>query len=376
MGKKERLSNFELLRILAMIAIVGHHYGLHGVVLTTTNNISTFTQGTGINKYIISFLIANGKYPIGLFFMITGYFLIKHEKSSIKKVLLECIYYGLFFAICAIVFMFIPYTNVFYGGKGALLKQGAVSISSCITIGWWFATAYIILILILPLLNKAVARLTKNGLKVLIFIFYLLMCIDLYYSGWYANIEMAICFYLFGGYLRLYSPTKLRLKRKFIYILMIIGLLVLSSVLLLHSYTLTYNPEAKYYGIIRFILAYYWVFLYYPIFQPLLCYFVFKVFESIHIRSRIINNISKTVFGVYLIHDSNFLRPFIWSQIFKVNTVQFFNKNLLIYAIGTILIVFIAGALIDSIRILFFEKKMENAHTSICNYCSKKFIKE
>lgn len=374
MGKKERLSNFELLRILAMIAIVGHHYGLHGLIATTVNNMSIFIQGTEINRYIISFFIANGKYPIGLFFMMTGYFLIKHEKSSIKKVFLECVYYGILLAICAFVFMFIPFTNVVYGGNGALVKQGIQSFLSSITNGWWFATTYIILMLIIPLLNKAVTHLNKNGFRAMIFVFYLLMCIDMYFGG-YANIEMAICFYLFGGYLRLYSPNKLTFKKRFLYIIIIIGLLALGTFLLYHSYMAAYDPKAKYSGIIKAFLINYWSYLYYPLFQPLLCYFVFKVFESIHIRSKIINNISKTVFGVYLIHDSNLLRNLIWGQIFKVSKVQFFSKNLLIYAIGTILIVFIAGALIDSIRILLFEKKMESAYDHICNYCSKKFVK-
>lgn len=375
MGKKERLSNFELLRILSMIAIVGHHYGLHGVINTTTNNASTFLQGTELNRSIVSFLVANGKYPIGLFFMMTGYFLINHNKSSIKKVLLECIYYGLLLALCAVVFMFIPYTNTLYGGKNALLQQGIMSILTSVTNGWWFTTTYIVLILIIPLLNKAVTHLNKSGLKAMIFVFYLLMCIDFYYVGSYVNIEMGICFYLFGGYLRLYS-NKLTLKRRMQYIIIIIGLIVLSTFLMYHSYILNSDPKAVYSGFNRIVLANYWNYLYYPFFQPILCYFVFKVFESIHIKSRIINNISKTVFGVYLIHDSNLLRNLIWGQIFKVSSVQFFSKNMCLYAIGTILMIFVVCSLIDSIRILLFEKKMENAYDGICNYCSKKFVKE
>ena len=76
--KKERLSNFELLRIIAMIFIVLHHYTYYGNLISASNNI--------INKYIAVFIIVLGKVGVNIFILITGYFQI-NQKFKFKKVI-------------------------------------------------------------------------------------------------------------------------------------------------------------------------------------------------------------------------------------------------------------------------------------------------
>ena len=45
--------------------------------------------------------------------------------------------------------------------------------------------------------------------------------------------------------------------------------------------------------------------------------FIFSYFKNSHFNSRIINYIAGSMFGVYLIHEDSFVRPFIWQNIFS-----------------------------------------------------------
>ena len=69
--KSNRKSNIELLRILAMIMIIAHHYCLYG----GWNKIS----GLSLNNAILDFLIIGGKVGVAIFILIAGYFGIKSE---------------------------------------------------------------------------------------------------------------------------------------------------------------------------------------------------------------------------------------------------------------------------------------------------------
>lgn len=94
--EKTRQSNFELLRIIAMIMIVSSHLACHGVQHVLDSNLAyvAYNGGTFVNKIFTSFLNPAGTVGVALFFMITGFFLCKKEKGSIKKVALESAFYS------------------------------------------------------------------------------------------------------------------------------------------------------------------------------------------------------------------------------------------------------------------------------------------
>lgn len=88
--KTVRNSNFELLRILAMIMIVAHHFAVHSAL-----DVSTMSYA---NNLWISFLRNGGKLGVNIFIMISGYFLIsskKYKSSNILKLYLKMLIYGL-----------------------------------------------------------------------------------------------------------------------------------------------------------------------------------------------------------------------------------------------------------------------------------------
>lgn len=67
---KKRISNFELLRIIAMFMIVLHHAIVHGVWLSNKHIIMTPL----VDATIYNFFAMGGEIGVYLFVMITGYF--------------------------------------------------------------------------------------------------------------------------------------------------------------------------------------------------------------------------------------------------------------------------------------------------------------
>lgn len=85
---------------------------------------------------------------------------------------------------------------------------------------------------------------------------------------------------------------------------------------------------------------------------------------------KLLNIISSTTFGIYLIHDNFLMRKFIWGEYFKVYE-HFKDTNLLFYSLKIIILVFIICSLLDFIRqklfifsvdkiILITENKIKN----------------
>lgn len=74
----KRQSNFELLRIFAMLFIIGHHFSVHSGFVFSDSSIS-------IERVWLQFISMGGKLGIDLFIMISGYFLIKVQSIKISK---------------------------------------------------------------------------------------------------------------------------------------------------------------------------------------------------------------------------------------------------------------------------------------------------
>ena len=100
--KTERASNFELLRIIAMLMIVAAHYAGHGirhVLYPSTGTI--WLTGNLINRAFTSFLIPGGKIGVGIFFALTGYFMIdkEYKLQRLFNLILEVYFYSLLMLI-------------------------------------------------------------------------------------------------------------------------------------------------------------------------------------------------------------------------------------------------------------------------------------
>ena len=75
-----RKSNFELLRIIAMLMIMGSHFACHSGFLFPNSSIT-------VNRLWIQFLTIGGKLGVDIFVLISGYFLINVQKIHFEKVI-------------------------------------------------------------------------------------------------------------------------------------------------------------------------------------------------------------------------------------------------------------------------------------------------
>lgn len=81
-------------------------------------------------------------------------------------------------------------------------------------------------------------------------------------------------------------------------------------------------------------------------------FFAFKQLKIGH--SKIINVVASTTFGIYLLHDSNLLRKFIWHDL--LNVKQFYGSDFLpLYAVISVVLVFSVCGIIDFLRSKFLE---------------------
>ncbi len=228
--------------------------------------------------------------------------------------------------------------------------------------GWWFVTAYIILILVCPLINNFINLLSKQG-----FIFFLIFVWAFYYSidyiifkSAYLSLVRAFFFYILGSFVRLYLPKEISNSKKFFLILICVITWAIMSFCSFKTNKTNYvaqnlavNKEIsfiiknKIFHILNECISL-------PIFA--LCFF--RIFDVLKVKNLpLVNKIASATFGVYLLHDSVLGRKVIWNHILKVSEVQFTSKYFSLFALTDILIVFSVCLAIDLIRQKFIEKK-------------------
>ena len=75
-----RNSNIELLRIIAMIMIIAHHFSVHGEFYYGAERVT-------VTRLWVQFLAMGGKIGVNIFILISGYFLICASDIKTSKVI-------------------------------------------------------------------------------------------------------------------------------------------------------------------------------------------------------------------------------------------------------------------------------------------------
>ena len=148
---KKRESNIELLRILSMFMIIGHHFSVHGKFIVEETSF--------INNIWIQLLFSGGKIGVNIFIIISGFFLINSKKVNINKLiklLAQLFFYSIIIFIIFVLFRIEPFEI-----KGLIKHILGYPV-------WWFAKAYLILYLFHPYINKFLNSLSKAEYKKLI----------------------------------------------------------------------------------------------------------------------------------------------------------------------------------------------------------------
>ena len=361
----KRKSNFELLRIVAMLMIVAHHLAVHGVqqVLSSDNAYRAWAAGTMVNRLFTLLFVPGGATGVALFFMLTGYFLAGKQRASVLKVCLQTVFYG--FAV-SVVFVILPVIQKLFGigytfsefsfteKIRLLLRYVFMPISS----GWWFVSAYVLLVLTAPRINQFLAKLNKAGFMRLLAVtwFFWFSC-QLVFGGAYVALGRAFFFYILGAYCRLFEHSEQEKPQVRHIALFVLGWLLFVVSPLYRTALRSISIEVT--GIPQIVATYLVSGLQNCVSVPLCAWSLFAIFARMSVPpSRRINTIAATTFGVYLLHDSNITRQLIWNGILRVSDAQFLSPYFPLLALADILAVFAICSAIDYLRLRFVEPKM------------------
>ena len=255
-----------------------------------------------------------------------------------------------------------------YGGTDSVVR---VLLPFPLPSGYWFVYSYIVMLFAMPFLNIIIRSLTKQKLLLLIIGLILLWSFlsiglqifdskpDTFVDSFgYTPTTYFFLIYFVSAYIRKYSGKILNSK---VYTMFSAVICVLIAILLS---ALAIN-EKLFNGIADL----------FDVNSPLVLLtsiFIFSYFKNIQFNSRIINYIAGSMFGVYLIHEDSFVRPFIWQNILSSNLYAGSGIEYLLAGLLFSLIVFISCILIDIIfRRLIFSGTINQLTVFVCRIFNK-----
>lgn len=221
-----------------------------------------------------------------------------------------------------------------------------------------------------PYINKLLHNISKNEYKKLIILctfvaFFIptFTTADIFFN----ELFQFFTFYIIGGYIRMYN-IKINKKITKALIISILMILILSAIILFFSKSYPILYKYRTYFLNRN-----------SIFVLIIAIGIFLLFLKIpFFTNKIINYISKTIFGIYLIHDNPNFRNIIFKKIFRIN--KFIDSSFLVLVLLiTTIIIFILSSLIEITRKKFFDKINDKIspyiETKIINFISEKYKK-
>lgn len=343
--KPQRNSVIELLRILCILMVIAGHYYAHGIAYA----MAPFALETFSPRILVLQLISFGAdIANDIFIIITGYYMINStvKGKRIIKLIAEMLFYA---GIIALVFH-----------VTGLKDFTAESLKEVLLPFWsgesWFVTCYILLCLLIPFLNPFLKNLDQKAfVKLLVILFALRFVTPLFDTKTFWStkhgLEQFIFLYFIGAYIHLHGFKAKVLQNKWTWrILLLITIALWAGTVICTAALGIRNQD-------NMLIAD--TTKYYPIFSIMISTILFVTALGIRpFHSRIINTLSASVLGVYLIHDNPLVRDYIWWTI-SPNIDQIYTNHLFIHMAQKVFLVFAACIIIDQCRIWLLEKPIE-----------------
>ncbi len=333
---KKRQSNIELLRIIAMLIIVAHHVAVHSGFGFPSDTVT-------FNRLWIQFIQIGGKVGVNIFVLISGYFSVTSPALSHNKTVklwLQIFTYSASLYLIAMVAFDEALTM-----KGAFKNFMPVTHSK-----WWFAGTYFILLLLSPFINRLLNSLDKKAYGKFLLITGLCWCVmpSLINQRVQSNSLLWFVFlYSLAGYIRLHVDTT-RFKSCFC----ILGACV--ATLLIYAWTVMYMVLGTDDEFFAKRITYFHEMYMFP--MLLIALLLFLGFLNLNMGYKpIVNVVSSATFGVYLIHENNYIRELLWKTIFN-NKAYADSAFLAPYTVLQIFVVFAVCAIIELFRIYCVER--------------------
>ncbi|MDE5892805.1 MAG: acyltransferase [Acetatifactor sp.] len=341
---KKRIVSMELLRILAMMMVVMLHYLSKGELLTS------MTEEFSAGAYVTWLLEAFSIVAVNVYMLISGYFLVESgfKLGRLAELVCQVLFYSLL----------IPLVLMAVG----LLDPGQLTVYRLLQylfpnqmVHYWFITAYVVMYLFAPVLAAGVKQLSQKQLGTAILLLLLFFSVsksvlpvqlemdNLGYDGlWF------LCVFLVAAYMRLYGIPFLQKGKR-------AALCYLCCCLLIYGLAMgvrLFYLKTGHLG--NFIHAPYDYNHILNLFAAISLFYAFSNWKlsGEGPTGRIILRVAPYTLGVYLLHEHIELR-YLWPHWLGA-TLECSLWLLVIRAVGSVILVFVIGILVDMARGMLF----------------------
>lgn len=278
---RERESNMELLRIVAMSMILCGHFVNHSLGIVT-DTIYILTE-----PFFIS--------GINLFFLISGWFGIRFSiRSLVRLIVTVVLFTAVSLGLLAIQGVYVSQEDI----SNILMWPVSKSV-------YWFVAVYLMLFMVSPVLNGGLAAMTRRQTGLCVLLMTLLCVYGGYFAGNYVNVNgksfiQAVWLYVTAHWLRQCMPLISRVNRNW----WLVAFLAAKGVFIALLFRNGIVDKFFYHNNPLTVAASVALFLY---------------FTQLRFRNTAVNVIAKGVFGCYLLQDGLFGHRFMYAKITEIH---------------------------------------------------------
>lgn len=332
----QRLSNIELLRIIAMLMIMFCHL----CCATGSPNKNDFTNQTffSLIRTSIEYISIVG---VNVFVLISGWFGITFKWKRLSELYFQIVFFSLLMLIWGLSVN--KNSSISLGGLIGMLTMGNND--------YWFLKVYVMLYIISPILNAYIENASQKSFKTIL----IAMAVFLFYYGWITPDStnwlvkgfclVWFCFlYLLSRYIRLYKTRFSQFSAKTDLIIYLAFTAILIAVAVLESYLQIKMKGRWNYYLNPFVLC------------PSIYLLLF--FSKIKLSKKTINTIAISSVAAFLLHAN---QNFYVDYYLKTIRDWFVSESPVVFllkSITFIVLLFLIAVIIDKIRLYLWNNLM------------------
>ena len=312
---KKRESNFELLRILACVMVVSHHFVVKGNGIVPESSFA-------FSQILYMILLPWGKIGVNCFILLSGYFLSK-KPAGTSRVLRLVWTVTIYSIISQLLLMFGPLDAEPLDWKAALLPIAYNTVG-------WFVGPFLAMTILSGAINKMLEHLEHADWVRLMFSFagVSLLCTNVLPHSTFVVDQFVwfVFLYIIGAYLRQY-PARWMQNRRLLLLLNEAAAALLFLAQAMIRVLVKGNPSKLY-------LSNYYAENGNSVFCLVCAVLLFLLCRSIRLQNSVVNWVAGSCFGIYLLTDCTALGTLFWSHVAELELYAQGAPRLLL---GTIL---------------------------------------
>lgn len=325
---KNRDSNFELLRLVAMMLVMLVHANYLSLGAVSQSEIIASPWG-GLARVVFEQLCV---VSVNIFVLISGWFGIRPTIKKFSSFIFQVLFIGLISAQSCIV-------------AGVDVPKKALSDMLYFGASYWFVPAYMILYWVAPVLNSFCERASKRDFATVLISFFTLQSIFGWLTedyGHYAKGYSAISFiglYLLAQFVRRHGNRLLSLK----WWQSLLVYTIATAIPVVISYLgILYKDKTL--GAIS----------YNSLFVIVASMALVLMFNRFHFHSKVVNWLASSAFAIYLVHQAPGVTD-LYINLFKEAYDSMHGAMFILFTIGVTLSIAIVSILFDKIRLLIWD---------------------